>query len=106
MIDGHPHIAVDEYENAHIAARVGWQKTSQVTYAGGDILYCKFDSSGRMLFARQFGTSETDTPGSIAAGEDGGAYVLVNSAGSIDGFPNAGGSDILVVRFDGEGKKL
>jgi hypothetical protein len=68
----------------------------------------KYDRDGNTLWTREFGSA----PGtlclvqSIAADPFGGVYVGGYTTGSVNGTPNRGGHDVVVVKFDADGNKL
>lgn len=68
----------------------------------------KYDRDGNTLWTREFGSA----PGTlclvqdIAADPFGGVYVGGYTTGSVNGTPNRGGHDVVVVKFDADGNKL
>lgn len=72
--------------------------------AGGrDLFVAKHDPAGSDLWVRQRGTFATDSGNAIAVNAEGEAFVAGATEGALDGHPSAGGTDLLVMRFDSNG---
>jgi hypothetical protein len=72
---------------------------------GTDAFVCKFDSSGDLLWTRQFGTSDDDLATAISADGTGNVYVGARTKGSLAG-PSAGDYDVFVGEYDSQGNLL
>jgi hypothetical protein len=71
-----------------------------------DLFVVKFSAAGAQQWVRQFGSPDKDWARGIAAGRDGRLYVTGSTRGSLDGSPNAGGTDLFVAAYDGDGNVL
>lgn len=72
------------------------------TNAGGaDVFIRKYDTSGSIVWTRQFGTSAFDQPFAITA-NDTGVYVTGVTIGLL-GDANSGGEDVFVRKYDSDG---
>lgn len=71
-----------------------------------DSFVVKYDAEGNRLWTRQFGTVSHDTAGDLVVDQYGGIYTVGETAGSMDGYVNAGVSDMFVVKYDADGNKL
>ncbi len=69
-----------------------------------DAFVGKFDGNGNQLWLRQFGSTDPDTTGAVAADAGGGVVVAGTTSGTIPGASSVGGSDMYVRRYDGEGE--
>lgn len=69
-----------------------------------DAFVSKLDLNGKLLWTRQFGTSENDQATGLAA-DASGVYVVGFTNGALQG-GNTGGSDAFVRRYDPEGTVL
>jgi hypothetical protein len=70
-----------------------------------DVFLAKFDSTGVLLWLRQFGTPENERPLALAIGKAGQIYVTGYTEGQMDGAKYSGGRDIFLVQFNGDGEK-
>jgi hypothetical protein len=103
----------------------GWSKDSCVAasdaagnfYVAGDvsdsvslnIFIVKYDKDGGAIWTRQFRSQPDKTfafVGGIAVDPLGGVYVVGFTNGSIGGSPSGGGSDLFLVKYDGDGNRL
>lgn len=75
--------------------------------AGGlDLFVMKLDANGAKLWIRQMGTTSDDTAMAVSTDKGGNIYVVGHTQGSLDGNVNAGGEDVLIVKYDKNGAKL
>jgi beta-propeller repeat-containing protein len=65
----------------------------------------RYDSSGKLLWTREFGSTKSDRASGVAADSDGNAYVAGVTYGVI-GQSSAGGRDAFVTKFDAVGNAL
>ena len=70
-----------------------------------DAFLAKLNSTGELLWLRQFGTKENERPLGIALGLEGQIYLSGFTEGQMDGAKYSGGRDIFLVQFDKDGKK-
>ena len=70
-----------------------------------DAFLAKFDSAGKLLWLRQFGTEENERPLGLALGREGQIFVTGFTEGQMDGAKFSGGRDIFLVQFDKDGVK-
>ncbi|WP_158501508.1 SBBP repeat-containing protein [Vitiosangium sp. GDMCC 1.1324] len=74
------------------------------TSAGGsDLFLVRYDTQGARQWTRQLGTSQEELAYAIANDTGGNLYVAGATAGSLGG-SNAGDYDVLLVKFDAEGR--
>jgi len=74
--------------------------------AGGyDLFLVKYDASGTRQWTRQLGTSAYDWCLGLAVDSSANIYLTGYTAGDLDGNTNAGGSDMILVKYDEAGTK-
>jgi hypothetical protein len=97
-------VAADDAGNAYITGRTLGSLGGP--HAGReDVFLAKFNSSGALLWTRQFGTTESDVGYGVAVDGAGDAYITGSTLGSLGG-PNAGEDDAFLVKYDASGALL
>ncbi len=71
----------------------------------GRAFLVKYDASGNQQWIRQFGTVVFDSAFGVALDAVGKTYIGGDTRGSLDGNPNTGGLDAILVKYDAEGNK-
>jgi hypothetical protein len=74
-------------------------------YGKNDGFLTKIDSSGNILWARQFGTTQEEDVQWCAMDNNGGIYLTGSTTGDLGG-KNSGKEDVFVVKYNTEGKIL
>ena len=72
---------------------------------GRDVFLRKYDTTGEVLWTRQFGTTSLDSGRAVVA-DSSGVYVTGHTVGVFEGQAGYGGSDGFVRKYDGEGEVL
>jgi hypothetical protein len=109
-------VAADAWGNAYVTGKFKSSSiifdSTTVTNAGGfDIFIAKYNSFGNILWARSVGGAMDDCGRSVSTDAEGNLYVVgyfLSSSitfGSIT-LTNAGGNDIFIVKYDGNGNVL
>jgi cysteine-rich repeat protein len=100
-------VSVDSSGNVYVAGFTAGTFPGQ-TNSGGqyDAFVVKYDSSGTLVWARQFGTSSGDIASGVSADSSGNAYVAGHTNGALPGQTNLGNSDAFVRKYDGSGTEL
>jgi hypothetical protein len=70
-----------------------------------DVFIAKYDSDGKMLWTKQFGTDGTDVARSIYADNNGSVYVTGNTEGKF-GTAAFGKADCFVLKLDKDGNQI
>ncbi|MBP7796975.1 MAG: SBBP repeat-containing protein [Elusimicrobiales bacterium] len=77
------------------------------TFAGGaDIVLIKYDSNGNKIWTSQIGTSSDDKANGVAVDTSGNVYVTGYTGSGLDGNTSAGGTDIVLIKYDTSGNKI
>jgi len=75
----------------------------QTNYGGVDSFVVKFDANGKLLWVRQFGSTQEDITSGVSVATDGTIWVAGQTRGGLGGQHNAGGSDGFVVALSSAG---
>lgn len=94
--DRHMSIEVNKVGDVYVAG------TSQIGTA--DAFLSKFSPSGTRYWSQQFGTTSLDFAFDLCIDGQGSVFVSGLTEGAMYG-TNAGGSDVFVVKYDGDGNK-
>jgi len=96
-------VAVDSLGNVYTAGSTHSGLDGN-TYAGAaDLLVVKYDSTGVRQWTRQIGTTGDDCALGVTVDGSGNVYAAGYTNGVLDGTSNAGGHDILVVKYNSAG---
>jgi hypothetical protein len=97
-------LAVDGSGSTYVA---GWTEGDLGgPNAGGlDAFLAKYDADGNLLWTRQLGVPGNDYSSGIALDSAGNCYIGGSTSGSLGG-PSAGGTDVFVAKYDGDGTLL
>jgi len=97
-------VSTDGYGNAYIT---GWTEGSlgKSNLGGIDAFINKFDSSGVLLWADQFGTSRSDRGYDVSTDSLGNVYVTGSTGGSLEG-ESGGTSDAFLRKYNSNGNDI
>lgn len=95
-------VSVDGFGNVLIAGRT-YGDLNGPNQGLEDLFVAKYDNTGSLLWVRQRGTAFGDSASGIDVDGAGDVYVGGSTAGSMDGNSNAGGSDLLLVKYSAAG---
>jgi hypothetical protein len=87
--------------DTYIAAAFADDTDDTTNTGGSDAAVLKYDASGALIWAKQFGTTADDYAYGITA-DSSNVYVTGTTTGDLDG-ANHGGSDIFVRKYDAAG---
>lgn len=103
-------VAVDGAGNVYLAgSTLGVLPGTGNSSAGGeDLILLKYDSSGVLLWSRQFVSVGSDVARGVAVDAGGNVYLAGSTFGTLPGVgnSNAGGEDLFLVKYDGTGALL
>ncbi|MFH1654204.1 MAG: SBBP repeat-containing protein [Pseudomonadota bacterium] len=96
-------IAIDNNENIYIAGTV----SERYPGTSCNIFLAKYNSSGKQVWTSETGIPyKGDGASGICIDALGNIYVAGSTDGDLDGNKSAGGTDIVLIKFDPSGKKL
>ena len=90
----------DLFGNILLTGYTSGELTEKANAGNLDIFLVKFNSSGRELWRRQFGSLGDDVVLAITTDESGNIYLTGQTGGNLDGHQNTGGIDLFVVKYD------
>ncbi|HXU82802.1 MAG TPA: SBBP repeat-containing protein, partial [Polyangia bacterium] len=98
-------MAVDAAKNIYVAGyTVGRSKGGSLHAEGMCVM--KYDASGQPLWTRIYGAPKAAFPYGMAVDPSNGVYVAGSFYGSFLGQKSAGGSDVFLLKLDGDGEKV
>ncbi len=98
-------ISTDSSDNVYVTGLTFSSLDGEGHAGQTDIFVVKYSSSGVQQWTRQLGTSSYDSGDGITTDSSGNIYVTGTTGGGLDGYSNAGGSDLFVVKYDSDGIK-
>jgi len=96
-------VSADLSGNVYLSGRTAGTLPGETNAGGEDTFVAKYDSSGTLQWARQFGTSATDSGWAVTADSGGNVYVAGYTLGTFAGQTSAGSSDVFVVKYNSSG---
>lgn len=99
-------ITCDNRGNIFITGHTYGTFNGKPNAGGADIFLMKLEPSGKMLWIKQFGSSESDYGLGVACDNEGNVYVLGDTYGKLTGTRNFGDADVFVMKFDANGDRL
>ena len=89
----------------------GWSHSTDIVglpnKGGQDAIIVKYDKDGNMLWQKSWGGNDKDYPKSIIQTQDGGFIVSgFSESTDIEGLPNKGSEDGIIVKYDKDGNML
>ncbi len=99
-------ITIDAQGNTIITGYT-WGELPDFTNAGQyDFILVKYDPNGNQLWATQFGSSGRDYAWAITTDANGNTTVVGDTNGALPGHTNVGGRDIILAKYDRNGRQL
>lgn len=105
MLDRALAVALGPDGSIHVVGYVSGDFVNPVR-GGYDAYLVKFDQSGDLRWARQWGSDGYDRGNDVAVGAAGDVYVTGRTTGTLDGQANAGSADIFLTRFTSDGEMV
>jgi len=100
------HIALDGSGNIFVGGETYGVFSGQASSGGVDVFVSKLNSSGTVLWTRQFGTSSTDYLDGLTADTSGNIYVSGTVYATLSGQTSSGGNDAFMRKYDTSGNAL
>lgn len=98
-------ISADGLGNVYVAGFVSGNLAAPYSGSDGDAFLRKCNSSGSVIWTRQFGTDSADQATSTSIDRAGNVFVAGWTEGSLAG-PNAGAEDAFLTKYDASGNRL
>lgn len=98
-------VAVDPKGYVYVGGYTSGTLPGQVHQGGEDAFLARFDPSGKLLWLKQFGTSQADGIFAVTVDKSGNVYAAGHTLGSLGG-ASRGDWDFFVVKFTPEGKRI
>jgi hypothetical protein len=101
-----PTIAVDSMGNTYVVYGTGGTVSGGVNSGATDIVICKVDTYGNLVWVKQqptFNTAESEGAPHITIDKDDRLIIAYMSSGTIPGGTNIGSSDVVVMKMDTNG---
>ena len=99
-------LAGDTLGNIFVTGHTYGSFDGKTNAGGADIFLIKLEPSGKILWIKQFGSSESDYGFSVTSDKDGNAYVVGDTYGKLTGTRNYGEADVFIMKFDPSGDRL
>ena len=100
-------VAISTTGSVYVAGTTGCALPGNTALGDFDLFLARYDSSGTLVWVRQFGTDQYDVAYGVAADGAGAAYIVADTAGSLDGTVNDDGTtDLAVIKFGADGTLL
>ncbi len=93
------HAAVDKSGNIYATGFI------EVNGKNKDVLVIKFNSDGKTVWQKQFGTDSTDVGGNIVVDSNGDIFITGSTRG-VMGITSKGGEDCFILHLNNDGKQL
>ncbi len=98
-------VATDATGNIFITGETAGSLNGQPYVALRDIFLVKFKPDGTQEWTKELGTANDDIAYGVATDENGNIFITGETAGNLDGETNAGGKDIILVKYNSSGTK-
>ncbi|MCP4133891.1 MAG: hypothetical protein GY754_23175 [bacterium] len=98
--------ALDNSGNIYIAGNTLGAFEGYTSQGNIDTFLAKFDSSGKKLWIKQFGSSGNDYTQKLLLDASGNIYVVVFSDGDFNGYSNLGDFDSFLVKYNSSGEEI
>lgn len=98
--------ASDHVGNIYVTGRTEGTFEGYKNNGDQDIFLAKFDSQGKTLWVRQFGTPEMDEADNISVDHNGNVYIAGFSEGNLGGGKNNGEYDVFLAKYNSKGERL
>lgn len=98
-------IAIDAQNNLYISGFTNATTTFDASnpILGEDAFVAKYDSTGQVVWFKTIETAQKDLASRVAVDLSGNIYVAGETAGSLPGNSNQGGTDAFIAKYEGNG---
>ncbi|MFO1113437.1 MAG: hypothetical protein U1E35_06095 [Rhodospirillales bacterium] len=99
-------IATGPAGSIYVAGETEGALFGERNFGGRDLWIARYNAAGRKLWAKQVGTAGDESAAALTVGSDGFVYVGGSSTGALFGYPNRGGADAWLAKYNGSGSRL
>jgi hypothetical protein len=96
-------VGVDSNGNVHVAGYTAGALTGQTNAGTFDAFVVKYDASGTLVWARQFGTDSGDYARGVGVTATGTVYLAGSTRGTLPAQTSAGAEDAFIARYSSSG---
>ena len=98
-------VGVDASGNSYIAGITTGSLGATANAGGDDAFLIKYDSSGKMVWGKQFGGSGDDDAMGLAVDSSGNAFITGGTSSGLGGHSNAGKFDVFLAKYTSSGSR-
>jgi hypothetical protein len=99
-------VATDAAGNSYVTGYTSGTLPGQTSSGRQDFFLAKYDGAGNRLWVRQWGSADNDQGRGVAVDAAGQVYVTGFTWARLEGQTSAGGQDLFLAKYDGEGNRL
>lgn len=99
-------VAPDSSGDVYLAGYTQEALAGQTSCGADDAFLVKYDSTGSILWTRQFGSSSDDYASSIGFDSSGNVYVVGETLGTLPGQSSSGSHDAFLMKYDATGSVI
>jgi hypothetical protein len=96
-------VVVDANDNVYVAGNTAGSFPGFTNYGLQDAFLSRFASNGAGIWLTQYGSNLDDLVHGVALDSNGYVYITGETDGTLDYVSNAGGSDIMLLKYDANG---
>ena len=98
-------VTVDSLDNIYVTGDTAGGLDNNTNSGSDDIILVKYNSSGVKQWTKQMGTWNSDSGSAVTVDSSDNIYVTGDTQGGLDGYTNAGSSDMFLMKFNSDGVK-
>lgn len=98
-------VVTDSLGNVYVAGNTWGGLDGNINAGGGDMFLVKYNSSGTKQWTKQLGTTLNDSVTGVVTDSSDNVYVVGGTDGGLDGNTNAGGADMVLIKYNSSGTK-
>ena len=96
-------VTVDTSNNIYVTGYTEGELDGNTNSGYDDLFLVKYNSSGTKQWTKQRGTWNGDSGSAVTVDSTDNIYVTGSTAGGLDGYTNAGSSDMFLMKFNSDG---
>ncbi|MDJ1174874.1 SBBP repeat-containing protein [Roseofilum capinflatum] len=99
-------VTTDAQDNVYTVGSTNGSVEGHANLGKKDAIFVKYDADGNLVWSQQFGTSEHDQLHKIISDDAGNLYSVGYTDGVMDGEPDKGLANALLIKWDSEGNAI